>query len=107
MEKANSKIVVQRFDPSADKEPYYQEYEIPYSKGTTVLSALRYIYENLDRSLAFYSSCRIGKCAGCHIKVDGRTRLACTAVIEDDVTLEPKKGTVIRDLVVETLPGDK
>lgn len=103
-EKKTLRVRVQRFDPATDKEPYYQEYEVPYSKGTTVMSALRYIYENLDHSLAFYASCRIGKCAGCHVKVNGRTRMACTTVIEDDVTLEPKQGKIIRDLVVEALP---
>ncbi|MGI9861479.1 2Fe-2S iron-sulfur cluster-binding protein [Moorella naiadis] len=102
------KIKVQRFDPAVDKEPNYQEYTVPYAKGTTVMSALRYIYENLDHSLAYYASCRIGKCAGCHVRVNGNTKLACTTIIEGNVTIEPKKGKVIRDLVVETPPrGEK
>lgn len=101
-------LKIQRFDPATDKAPYFQEYTIPYTQGTTVMSAIRYIYENLDHSLAFYISCRIGKCAGCHVKVNGKTRLACTTVIDDDVTLEPKAGKVIRDLVVEQPPrGEK
>ncbi len=95
-------VKIQRFDPSEDREPYYASYEVPMTKGLTVLSAMRYIYENLDHSLAYYDSCRIGKCAGCHVKVNGHTHLACNALVTGDIVLEPQGGyTVIRDLVVD------
>ncbi|MGI6552612.1 MAG: 2Fe-2S iron-sulfur cluster-binding protein [Bacillota bacterium] len=102
MEAKTVNIKVKRYDPSKDKEPYYQTYEVPIEKGATVLSALRYIYENLDHSLVFYYSCRIGKCVGCHVSVDGKTRLACNTIVDKDVTLEPQAGyKVVRDLVVD------
>ena len=100
------KIEVKRYDPTTDEGSYYQTYEVPIEKGSTVLSVLRYIYENLDHSLAFYYSCRIGKCAGCHVSVNGKTRLACTAVVDKDITLEPQTGyRVVRDLVVDNGGG--
>lgn len=96
------KIKVKRYDPSGAKEPYYQTYEVPIEKGATVLSVLRYIYEKIDHSLVFYYSCRIGKCAGCQVSVDGKTKLACNTIVDSDVTLEPQKGyKVVRDLVVD------
>lgn len=102
MEANNITVTVKRYDPAKDKEPYYQDYKVPIEKGATVLSVLRYIYENLDHSLAFYYSCRIGKCAGCHVSVNGKTRLACNAIVDDDVTVEPQAGyKVLRDLVVD------
>ena len=55
----------------------YKEYEIPYEDRITVLRALNYIKENLDRSFAYYKSCRIGKCTGCLVEVNGKNKLSC------------------------------
>ena len=104
--KAN-KVSVFRFRPGVDKQPRYQTYEVPFEEGRSVLNVLKYIYENQDSSLAFYNSCRIGKCTGCHVKVNGKTRLACTTVVgEEDLLLEPMPGyRVVRDLVVDRTRG--
>jgi fumarate reductase iron-sulfur subunit len=98
-----NKVSVFRFDPGVDKAPRYDMFEVPFEEGRSVLGALKYIYENLDSSLAFYNSCRIGKCTGCHLKVNGKTRLACTTVVEEqDLLLEPMPGyRVVRDLMVD------
>lgn len=102
MEPTTVSVVVKRFDPSLDEEPHLQTYRVPVEKGATVLSVLRYIYETLDHSLAYYCSCRIGKCGGCRLRVDGRTKLACTALVRGDLTLEPRaRFEVIKDLVVD------
>ena len=66
------------------------------------MSVLRELYETQDHSLAFYYSCRIGKCAGCQVKVNGKVRLACIEVVTGDIVLEPQPGyKVIRDLYVD------
>jgi succinate dehydrogenase/fumarate reductase iron-sulfur protein len=95
-------VRIKRYDSSADEEAYFDSYEVPIDDGTTVLSVLRYVFENLDHSVAFYSSCRIGKCVGCLVKVNGKTKLACSTVVHGDITLEPQpKYRVVKDLVVD------
>jgi succinate dehydrogenase/fumarate reductase iron-sulfur protein len=96
-------VEIFRFNPQEDKSPRYQSYEIPYHPGRSVLGVLKHIYENCDTSLAFYRSCRIGKCTGCHVKVNGKVRLACTTIAnEGKLRIEPMPGyRVVRDLVVD------
>jgi succinate dehydrogenase/fumarate reductase-like Fe-S protein len=80
----------------------YVEYEIPFTERMTVLNACTYIYENHGRALSFYYSCRIGKCLGCLMDVDGKTKLACTTLAKDGMTIGPaKKFKVVKDLCVD------
>mgnify|MGYP003681896677 CR=1 FL=1 len=80
----------------------YKEYEIPYEDRMTVLSALNYIKQNLDSSLAYYKSCRIGKCTGCLVEVNGKNKLACTTLLENTMKIGPvRKYKIIRDLIVD------
>lgn len=102
MEKQMINVKILRFDPTKDHEPYYQTYVANIDKGATVLSVLRDIYEQQDHSLSFYYSCRIGKCAGCQVTVNGKVRLACTEVVKGDIILDPQKNyKVIKDLYVD------
>jgi len=93
--------------PSQDQEDVaqegeYREWEIPYKDRITVLNILDYIYENYDRSLAYYKSCRIGKCTGCLVEIEGKNKLACTTLARDGMKICPaRECKVIRDLVVE------
>ncbi len=48
------RVKVFRFDPAADKEPWYQTYQVPWEKGMSAMTALDYIYQNLDGTLAYY-----------------------------------------------------
>jgi succinate dehydrogenase / fumarate reductase, iron-sulfur subunit len=80
----------------------FVEYEIPYTGRMTVLNACTYVYENFDRCLSFYYSCRIGKCLGCLMDIDGKTKLACTTLAKDGMKIGPaKQGKVIKDLFVD------
>ncbi|MGE5576917.1 MAG: 2Fe-2S iron-sulfur cluster-binding protein [Syntrophothermus sp.] len=54
-----------------------QAFQIPFAEGDTVLTALLYIYENLDSTLAFRHGCRAGRCGLCAVEVNGKPRLAC------------------------------
>jgi succinate dehydrogenase/fumarate reductase iron-sulfur protein len=100
-------VKIYRTHPGDNSQHRYDTFTIPYQMGQSILGVLKYIYENLDSSLAYYDSCRIGKCTGCHIRVNGKTRLACTTVANgEDLLLEPLAGfTVIRDLVVDRTQG--
>ena len=84
------------------QEGKYEEYEIPAGDRMSVFSLLDYIYENYDRSLAYYKSCRIGRCSGCIVEIDGKNKLACSTLAKDGMKIGPAKGhEIIRDLVTE------
>lgn len=96
-------VKVCRTDPRDNSRTRYDSFTVPFEKGQSILGVIKYIYENLDPSLAFYNSCRTGKCTGCHIQVNQKTRLACTTIADGhDLILEPLPGyPVVRDLVVD------
>jgi len=103
-------VKVFRFDPSVDKEPHYQPYEVPLEKGMSAMSALDYIYHNLDSTIAYYdhAACDLGICARCTGKINGKTGLFCQTVIQGDVTLEPvSQSSVIKDLVAAKRGGNE
>ena len=104
-------VRVFRFDPTVDKEPYYKRYEVPYEKGMSAMSALDYIYLNLDGTLAYYdhAACDLGICGRCAGKINGKTGLFCQTIIQEDITLEPlSKSGIIKDLVVgKTMEGQE
>jgi len=39
-----------RFDPEISDSSHYDEFQIPFSKGLTILDALIFIYENLEKT---------------------------------------------------------
>jgi succinate dehydrogenase/fumarate reductase iron-sulfur protein len=99
---------IRRFDPE-QKRSYTSTFEVPIRKGTTLLDALLYIKDNLDESLTFRHSCRMGICGDCAINVNGKPMLACyTQVLdlgENLLTVEPlSNAPVIKDLVVDMQP---
>jgi succinate dehydrogenase/fumarate reductase-like Fe-S protein len=97
-------VRVFRFDPSVDRGPRYQTYQIPLEKGMSAMTALDYIYQNLDGTLSYYdhAACDLGICARCTGMINGKPGLFCQAVLQGDVTLEPSsKERVLKDLVVK------
>lgn len=81
----------------------WNEFEIPVSRGMTVLDGLLFIKEHDDSSLAWRSSCRMGICGSCGMVINGRPQLACQAQVlefKSPVMLKPLSNfPVIRDLV--------
>jgi len=99
---------IHRFDPQNGKR-YVSTYKVPVFKGTTILEALQYIKDNLDETLTFRHSCRMGICGSCGINVNGKPMLACyTQVLElgvDSLEIEPLSNMpLIKDLVVDNQP---
>ena len=93
-----------RLDPSADREPRYQEYKVPFEEGMSAMDVLDYIYQNLDSTLAYYdhAGCALGICARCTGRINGKAGLFCQVPVAGDVTLEPKTPSrVLKDLVCE------
>lgn len=100
----NVKFKVLRFDPSTTPSPRVDSFEVPVKKGTTILDGLQYIKENLDSTLAWRFSCRMGVCGSCGMFINGFPRLACnTQVLElesDVIDLKPLPNfDTIKDLV--------
>lgn len=96
-------VSIKRFDPRTDTAPRVDTFQVPREDGWTIMTALNYIFTKTDPGIAYYSSCRLGKCKACDVLVDGHLQLTCTTKLDGDVTLEPLEGFVlIRDLV-----GDK
>ncbi|HJO71613.1 MAG TPA: 2Fe-2S iron-sulfur cluster-binding protein [Rhodospirillales bacterium] len=94
-------VKVQRYSPDAGA-PAFQEYEVPIEPGMSVMNILTYIYENLDSSLSHYTSCRIGKCLGCDVGINGETDYACTTPVRGDLTITPLPEFVpVKDLLID------
>jgi succinate dehydrogenase/fumarate reductase-like Fe-S protein len=80
---------------------WYDEFDVPNVDGQSVLGALQYIYEHLDASLAYTSSCRIGLCGGCLVRVNGKVVHACTTIMKGDIVIEPfRQSHIAKDLIV-------
>jgi len=99
---------VKRFNPEKG-ETYESTYRVPVRRGMTILDALMYIKENIDETLTFRYSCRMGICGSCSVMVNGKPMLACyTQILDlgaDVLTIEPLANlTVIKDLVVDVKP---
>jgi len=91
------KIVIERYL----KESYSQTFDVPLN-SPTLLEALNYIKENIDRSLTFSSGCRSSVCGSCSISVNGTPKLACAYKVQDSDTISPMRYfKVLKDLVVD------
>ena len=100
---------VQRYDPEDGTSPHFEEFTIPSSRGTTVLDGLIYIKENLDSTIAFRTSCRMGICGSCGMLINNYPHLACHTQIEelhsDTLSIKPLPNQpIIKDLVVDLIP---
>ena len=100
------KMEVTRFRPGEDDAPTVQSYEVPLRKEWAVLDGLNYIKDQLDGTLSYRWSCRMGICGSCGMTVNGDPKLACATFLVDylpgPVRVEPMRNfPVIRDLVVD------
>ena len=96
------KTRVQRYNPDKDDGPYFQEFDVEYEQGMTVLDALLQIQDRFDSSLAFRWECRGGQCGSCAVRVNGTARISCRTKVEPNgpLQLEPlEKMPIIKDLV--------
>ena len=102
MEKESIKAKIFRFNPLSDRAPRFDKFTLPYDQGVTVLGILRYIYENLDGTLAFRNyHCGALVCGCCRVTLNGQETRACEAILKpgDAVVIEPyDRQKVIRDL---------
>jgi succinate dehydrogenase/fumarate reductase-like Fe-S protein len=94
-----------RYDPSIDHAPTYHSYQVPWREGLILLSAIKYIRDNLDETLAFRDyCCGCGWCTSCLMIVDGKGMRTCSKLLKpgESHVIEPMRGfPIIKDLVVD------
>jgi len=94
-------VTLFRFDPSTDKQPRYETYEVPYRSKMRVLGALESIVEEQGVEFAFRYYCGNNRCGTCGVKVNGVPVLACWEPVQPRMVIHPLDNfTVVRDLVV-------
>ena len=101
-------IKIKRYNPEKQPAPYYEEFEVDFKPGSTLLDGLNQIKWTMDGSLTYRMSCRSAICGSCAIKVNGHAVLACQHqadhLLKDDgsMTIEPLGNMpVIKDLVTD------
>jgi len=97
---------VKRYRPGIDKKPFFQDYQVTVRKDTVVLDALNNIKDDMDGTLTYRWSCRMGVCGSCGANVNGVPVLTCATFISklnsEIVVVEPLSFfPVIRDLAVD------
>jgi len=113
----NIKVLIQRFNPETDLEPYMQEYQVKAHSTDRVLDILVKIKREVDDTLTFRYSCSHGICGSDAVLlqgtkgsyIDAKEGLVCKllvqAVIEnegDTLTIKPLRHLPIqRDLIVD------
>ncbi len=99
-------LQVARYRPEQESQPTFQSYEVPFRNDWVVLDALNYIKDELDGSLSYRWSCRMGVCGSCGMMVNGTPKLTCAAFLSDyfpgPIRVEALQYfPIVRDLVVE------
>jgi fumarate reductase iron-sulfur subunit len=100
-------LQVARYRPEDNPDrPTFQEYEVPCPKDWVVLDGLNYVKDQLDGTLSYRWSCRMGICGSCGMTVNGEPKLTCATFLTEyapgPIRVEPLRNfPVIRDLVVE------
>lgn len=115
MPRTTIELRIRRQDaPSA--APRWEEFSLPYRAGMNVISCLMEIRKHpvtkdgkATTPVVWDSSCLEEVCGACTMRINGKPRQSCTALIdqmpEGTITLEPlTKFPVVRDLVVDRKP---
>src|SRR5438445_10060137 len=105
MEQRTISLNVFRYLPEQEEQPRFQSYTVPYREDWVVLDALNYIKDQIDGTLSYRWSCRMGVCGSCGMMVNGEPKLTCAAFLKNyypnPIRVEPLANfPVIRDLVV-------
>lgn len=111
---ANSESVLFKIrrQASPTDKPQWEEFELPWLPGMNVISSMMEIARNpVTREgkpttpITYDSNCLEEVCGSCAMLINGRARMACSALVdnlEKPVRLEPlSKFPVVRDLSVD------
>jgi succinate dehydrogenase / fumarate reductase, iron-sulfur subunit len=111
---ANNKSVIIKIKRqlTPDAKPSWEEFEIPYKPNMNVTSALMEIAAHpvtrdgkQTTPVTYDSNCLEEICGSCAMLINGRARMACSALLDhldQPIKLEPfSKFPVVRDLAVD------
>ena len=110
VDRSTKKAVLRVRRGAVNEESRYDDFEVPFEEGMSVLDALRWIRINLDSSLAIRYSCiNANACKTCMALVNGEVEYTCIAKLAPEIiTVEPlPKRPLIRDLVTDTVPDNE
>jgi succinate dehydrogenase / fumarate reductase iron-sulfur subunit len=87
----------------------FSEFRVGLEERMTVLDALMHVQREMDGSIGFRCSCRVGMCGTCAVQVNRIPRLMCSTLVKtldsDVVTVEPLPHyPVIKDVAVSLAP---
>jgi len=100
-------LQVYRYQPeNGETDTGFQSFEVPYHEHWVVLDALNWVKDEVDGTLSFRWSCRMGVCGSCGMMVDGDAKLTCNAFLKDyypgPIRVEPLSYfPVERDLIID------
>jgi succinate dehydrogenase iron-sulfur subunit len=99
-------LQIARYRPEQESEVTFDEHEVPCRKEWAVLDGLNYVKDQIDGTLSYRWSCRMGICGSCGMMVNGEPKLTCATFLTDyapgPVRVEPLLNfPVIRDLIVD------
>jgi succinate dehydrogenase / fumarate reductase, iron-sulfur subunit len=108
----NNVIIKIKRRPNPDANSYWEEFELPYKPGRNVTSALMEIAVHpvtrdgkKTTPITYDSNCLEEVCGSCAMLINGRARMACSALLDkldQPIQLEPfSKFPVVRDLAVD------
>jgi succinate dehydrogenase / fumarate reductase iron-sulfur subunit len=110
---SNKSVIIKiKRQSSPTSKSYWEEFELEYHPGMNVVSSLMEIARNpvtregkSTTPITYDSNCLEEICGSCAMLVNGKARMACSALIdnlEQPVKLEPfSKFPVVRDLAVD------
>jgi succinate dehydrogenase / fumarate reductase iron-sulfur subunit len=109
----NGKVIIRiKRQANPHARPHWEEFELPYKQGMNITSALMDIAANpvtrdgrKTTPITYDSNCLEEVCGSCAMLINGRARMACSALVhelEQPIELEPfSKFPVVRDLSVD------
>jgi succinate dehydrogenase / fumarate reductase iron-sulfur subunit len=113
LQMANQTVIIKiKRQRSPQDKHYWDEFELPWKRGMNVISAMMDIAANpvtrdgkITTPIVYDSNCLEEVCGSCAMLINGRARMACSALIdklEHPIRIEPlSKFPVIRDLSVD------
>src|SRR5579863_6983421 len=110
---ANKSVIIKiKRQPNPSEKSRWEEFELPHKPGMNVISCLMDIAANpvtrdgkATTPITYDSNCLEEVCGSCAMLINGRARMACSALVdklEQPIRLEPfSKFPVVRDLAVD------
>jgi fumarate reductase iron-sulfur subunit len=99
-------LQIARYRPEQESDATFDEFDVPCPKDWVILDGLNHVKDQLDGTLAYRWSCRMGICGSCGMTVNGEPKLTCATFLHEyapgPIRVEPLRNfPVIRDLIVD------